>query len=58
MLYAMPGALQALGEAAEPAKASIVIAPHPHDGHRGRLAVGGSDGLELRVVYLRYLRNG
>ena len=50
----MLGALKGLGEASEPAKASSL---RPTS-HRGRRAVGGSDGLELRVVYLRYLRNG
>ena len=52
----MLGALKGLGEASEPAKASS-LRPTSHRGP-GRRAVGGSDGLELRVVYLRYLRNG
>ena len=57
---AMADPLQAPGlgwvraEAAEPAQSSSL---RPMSHRSRRRAVGGSEGLELRVVYITYLRN-
>ena len=58
------GLRQALDKAADPAKylshrhRDATHLTYTHEPHRGASRVGGSEGLDVRVVFQRYLRNG